>query len=275
MGTLDGSAAPLQPVDNAHTNSSPRGALRNLITSRNRLFLSFLTFFAFVLLYLGLFLWRRDERAEIVSLTNLQRLASGTLLYAQDWDGKPPPVALRLPTGETRFWKDTLRGFIEPRHLINPGNPVFEENANGEVKPSDCSPSASGFAMNKRFQDTFGSGTYPLDNLELPSQTALFVGAGKAWKDPLNPDSQKSLEYTLTYRDVSEKTGGGLFLYPSSMRRKLPVAAADGHAELVEVENYNPSPTRPHDKLYGRIGGGIYNWNGGYPSGETDRPPRE
>ncbi len=222
-------------------------------------------------LYGVLFLWRQDERAEIVTLTNLQRLGNGTLLYAQDWDGRPPPARFPLEEGAARLWSDALKPYIEARHLINPANPFPETAKRG----SGFAPPVPGFAMNVRFTELGSGRTTSLEGLELPGRTALFVGAGPSWKNPLDASEGQGTDGSPLYDDISDRDEKGCFRYPSSLRKRLPVGAADGHAELVEVENYVPTPAQPHDRRFGQIGSGIYNWNGGCPPGETDRPPHE
>ncbi len=71
-----------------------------------------------------------------------------------------------------------------------------------------------------------------------------------------------------TYSD----TGAAPLAYPSPHDRRMNVTAADTHTATVKVAHYRPAG---HDPLYGRLGGNIYNWNGGHPNGDTAGPPRE
>ena len=102
----------------------------------------------------------------------------------------------------------------------------------------------------------------------------MFLEAGPLQKDPLHPVPAASPAIArLDYGDISD-TSSGLFCYPSTHSGKIALVAADGHAETVPVAHYKPTDG-PHDKTYGRIGGALYNWNGGFATGETDKPARE
>ena len=218
--------------------------------------------------------WQAREQRAAASVNNLRRLGQGLLIYAQDWDDRPMPTALKIETPtrtQWRTWPQTLLPYLPDKATLDdPLNPL----AASTTDPTGAYAVASAYALNSRFYNTFGLGTYPLDDLELPNRTALFVEAGPAQKDPLHPvPPESSAVARLDYGDVSD-TASGLYYYPASHNGKIAVVAADGHAETVAVAHYR-SADGPHDKRYGRIGGAIFNWNGGFATGETDRPPRE
>ena len=213
--------------------------------------------------------WRQmgEERAR--SLSNIRRIATGALLYAQDWDGRLMPVAERLTTGVWETWPQTLKPYVG-------GDDTFENPANPTTttrRPVDKYLVRSSYALNHRFWSTFSPGPFPLDNLELSEQTALFVEAGPFWSAPThNVRSAQPRPALLDYGDTTDRRQA-LIPYPSTHDGRMAVVAADGHGVMVTVEHYDGSAR--HDTLYGRIGGNIYNWNGGHPNGETDSAPRE
>lgn len=218
--------------------------------------------------------WQNREQRDAVSINNLRRLGQGLLLYAQDWDERPMPPVLKVETAnktEWQTWPQTLLPYLPDKATLdNPSNPLSKTTTD----PAGAYPITSAYALNSRFYDTFGAGTYPLDDLELPNRTALFIEAGPLQKDPVNPAlSANPATARLDYGDISD-TANGAFCYPATHSGKIAIVAADGHAETVPVAHYRASDG-PHDKTYGRIGGAIYNWNGGFATGETDKPPRE
>ena len=219
-----------------------------------------------------LLLWQNREQRDAVSLNNLRRLGQGLLLYSQDWDDRPMPPVLATAQGVTTWPQILLPYLPDKATLNNPLNPL----ARHTTDPTGSYAVPSSYALNSRFCNTFGLGTYPLDALELPYRTALFVEAGPMRSDPVHappPADSDSAVARLDYGDIGD-TSGGKFAYPSSRNGKIALVAADGHAETVVVAHYFPTDG-PHDKRYGRIGGAIYNWNGGFATGETDKPPRE
>jgi hypothetical protein len=128
-------------------------------------------------------------------------------------------------------------------------------------------PFASSYALNARFWGYFAPGPYPIENLELPSETVLLVEAGRRRADgPFG--SRLSDHVTHTYWDTGASPGS----YPSSHRRQMNIVAVDGHARTVAVAHYTLDD---HNPELGRLGGGIYNWNGGHPNGDTSGPPAE
>lgn len=257
MGALSDGAEPA-PV-------TPRGRWRRWLLAASVL--------AALLGLPSLLSWQQRGLNRAAGLSNIRRVAYGALLYSQDWDGRFMPIARRRETGDWQTWPQTLSPYVgTPATFSNPANPVQESLKH----PSEGYPVLTSFAFNRRFWDTFAPGPFPLENLELPAQTALFVGAGPMWRDPLEAPRRRAdgtdtalLEYgdTLDRRD-------GFSPYPSPHDGQTVVAAADGHGILVKVQHYTASQGE-HDRLFGRIGGDIYNWNGGHPNGETDRPSRE
>jgi hypothetical protein len=212
----------------------------------------------------------QDDQKRQIGLTHLRRLGIGFLLYAQDWDSCPTPLQHK-EAQKTTTWVDYLAPYMAPDDINNPLNPLLpnstEAGSNMAVR--------SGYALNYRFWDTFGKGGYPLTQLELPAQTALFVEAGAPCRDPLRPPTtpnERLQNATEIYRDTTDKIEG-YCPYPSARTGKIGVVAADGHIVTVKVAYYEPNAL--HDTLLGRIGGNIYNWNGGFEGGKTDGKPRE
>ena len=130
----------------------------------------------------------------------------------------------------------------------------------------------SSFSINSRLWNQFGAGPFPLDNIELADQTVLFVEGGRMSRVARRFQPGRTVAY-LAYGDTTDQLGT-YFPYPSTHNGQMAVVAADGHGVLLNVAHYT-SHDGLHDRLYGRIGAGIYNWNGGHPNGETDRPPKE
>jgi hypothetical protein len=220
--------------------------------------------------------WQRLEQQRAVSLSNLHRLSMGLLLYTQDWDGHTMRPAERRPDGSWRTWVDALHPYVGvPTFFSDPANPVAPFGP--KVRhPVYGYPISSSYALNRRLWDTFSPGPFPLDNLELPGQTVLFVEAGPMWRDPRRPprrDAERASIALLDYGDTTDRVQG-FCPYPSPYEGRMPLAAVDGHAAIVRVMHYSAAEG-PHDPLYGRIGDNIYDWNGGYLNGQTDSPPRE
>ena len=214
--------------------------------------------------------WRQMGERRALSLSNIRRIGTGALLYAQDWDGRLMPVAERLPEGRWQTWPDTLRPYVS-------GDTTFESPSNPTTAathhPTAGYPIRASYALNRRFWNTFSPGPFPLDNLELSEQTAMFVEAGPFWSRPTRKLRSDTPAFALLdYGDTTDRLHD-LYPYPSAHDGRIAVVAADGHGLIVTVEHYDRK-TR-HDTMFGRIGGSLYNWNGGHPNGETDRAPRE
>jgi hypothetical protein len=214
--------------------------------------------------------WRQMGEQRALSLSNIRRIGTGALLYAQDWDGRLMPVAERLPGGAWQTWPETLRPYVGGDSTFeNPANPTTAATRH----PTAGYPVHSSYALNRRFWNVFSPGPFPLENLELSEQTAMFVEAGPFWIRPTRRQRGDSATFALLdYTDTTDRRQG-LVPYPASHDGRMAVVAADGHGAMVTVEHYDAKSR--HDPLYGRIGGNLYNWNGGHPNGETDRPPRE
>lgn len=218
----------------------------------------------------SLLAWQRDNSDRIASISHLHRLAYGLQLYSQDYDGDlPEPVTTRGCID----WTERVRGYCEQQWVLH--NPATQHAAKLVDPASGCRVRAD-YALNSRFQSTFARGPFPLYNLELPAQTALLVEAGcmtvttgRGTKPLQYKGDQASFEYTDTQSRVR-----GLIPYPSTHDHRIALVAADGHAVSVRVAHYS-AKDGPHDQMYGRIGGAIYNWNGGRPNGHPSDPPRE
>jgi type II secretory pathway pseudopilin PulG len=220
--------------------------------------------------------WQTTNERRTRSLSNVRRLALALQLYAQDYDDRLMPPATPLGAGRWLTWPQQGAPYgVTDSLLNNPSNPLSA--VPGPVIDRDYGCHVrTGYALNHRFNDTFGHGPFMLDNLELPGQTALLVEAGPMWSQTGRKPGTPSTPHpyaALAYRDTEDRFEN-LVPYPSTHEGRLVVAAADGHAATVRVEHYGPDDG-PHDPLYGRIGADLYNWNGGHPNGELDRPPHE
>lgn len=213
--------------------------------------------------------WQRAGTLQAETLSHLRRLTLGALLYAQDWDDRlMPPVS--HPWGLPAFtWARLALPYSGPASsLENPANPF-----QGQLPdPRQRVDSAAGFAINHRFWNTFSSGPFPNDNIEMPGQTVLLVEAGPMWQTPFSQTASTHVG-SVTYTDTTDRYQD-LCPYPSPHNGKTIVSAADGHAEAVVAVHYFGWQV-PHDRLFGRFGGEFYNWNGGHPNGHTDSPARD
>ena len=225
--------------------------------------------------------WQRTGEQRAKSLSNMRRLADAWQLYAQDWDGAPvPTVEQRTEAKNTAAtwltWNRRLGAYGGTAAVLdNPANPAGERS-HALQDPERKFAVTTSYALNTRFWDTFAPGPFPVDNLELPAQTALFVEAGPMSADPLRSPKTEAESRSLArleYSDVADRVEG-LYPYPATHSGKLAVVAADGHAVSLSVEHYAPA-SGPHNARYGRIGGDIYNWNGGHTNGDVDHPPVE
>ncbi len=214
--------------------------------------------------------WQRTGQEQAVSLTNLRRLAVGLQQYAQDWDGRAMAPALRMPDGQWRTWVDPMRAYVSRTAFNNPANRV-PPSESPVRHPTDGYTIYTSYALNRRFWNTFGPGSFPLENLELPGQTVLFVEAGPMWRSPRAASPAAPPIAYLDYGDTTDRYRN-LYPYPAPHNGRMAVVAADGHGVVVTVEHYAPGA---HDTQYGRLGGSLYNWNGGHPNQETDRPAHE
>jgi hypothetical protein len=214
--------------------------------------------------------WQQGEIKRAKSFSNLRRLATGLLMYAQDWDGRLMPPATRLPDGHWLTWPQLTDAYVNRSDVFQ--NPANGFGSNPPRHPKEGYAVRTGYALNHRFWNVFTPGPFPLDNLELGEKTALLVEAGPMWSHPKRAE-RVSDTALLDYGDMMDRVNG-FCSYPSTHNGKMAVVAVDGHAVTLEVKHYGPEDG-PHDRLYGRIGNSIYNWNGGHPNGKTDTPPRE
>jgi type II secretory pathway pseudopilin PulG len=220
--------------------------------------------------------WQRLNEQRTLSLSNLRRLTLALQLYAQDYDGCLPVPAERQTDGQWLTWPDRIKGYTQLSSIReNPSNPISALHTT-VMEPDLHIPVHTCYALNHRFNSQFSRGPFHLENLEMSNQTAMLVEAGPMWNvtgrdgqsDP-HPAPYARLDYGDTLNRYR-----GLVAYPSTHGGRIAVSAADGHAASLRVEHYLPADG-PHDPLYGRIGGDIYNWNGGHPNGELDHPAHE
>lgn len=216
--------------------------------------------------------WQRMGEERALSLSNIRRIGQGALQYAQDWDSETMPPAAQFSKRMWLTWPRLLQPYVSPDStLSNPSNPLVPFHSSIRDPIHDY-PIDSAYAINRRLWNTFSIGPFPLDNLELPEQTVLFVESGRMWSNPLRWSQGLNIGL-IDYGDTTDRYAG-LSPYPSTHDGRMAVVAADGHGIILTVLHYETKDL-PHDVLYGRIGSGIYNWNGGHANGETDRPPKE
>ncbi len=216
--------------------------------------------------------WSRTNEQRALSLSNIRRISLGALLYSQDWDGRFMPPVEHRPDGSWLTWVERVRPHVAPDSVFSsPSNPIPFEGSH-ITDPVTGAPVRASYAFNARFWGTFAPGPFPLENLEIPAQTVLFIEAGPAWKTPFVQGRNVNIA-RITYGDTMDRLNG-LVPYPSTHESRIAVAAADGHAVTVKVAHYDLS-NGLHDPLYGRLGGNLYNWNGGHPNGAVDQPARD
>ncbi|HLJ57364.1 MAG TPA: hypothetical protein VKT77_20165 [Chthonomonadaceae bacterium] len=225
-----------------------------------------------------LFKWQSESQQKALSLSNMRRVASGCLIYSQDWDERMPPPVARMPDGFAVTWARQVRPYVTlDEAFSNPTNPVKPFAEHPLLRdPADQHPIDTSYALNRRFWDQFAPGPFPFGNLEIPEQTALIAEAGRMAADPRHPILARggtAGRAVDLYGDTTDRIGG-LSPYPSMHGGQFGLVAADGHGIMVHVLFYGRSDG-PHDTLLGRIGDNIYNWNGGHPNGATDRPAQE
>jgi hypothetical protein len=224
-----------------------------------------------------LFTWQSENQRKALSLSNMRRVAAGALIYAQDWDQRLPPPLVRMPDGFMLAWPRQVRPYVlKDDAFTNPSNPVQPFPPDPVLRdPVDGHAIDTSYALNGRFWNRFGPGPFPVGNLEMPEQTALVVEAGRMAADPRRPriaGAGPGLARDL-YGDTTDRVSG-LSPYPTTHGDQSAIVAADGHGVAAKILYYGPKDG-PHDVMFGRVGDGIYNWNGGHPNGETDTPTRE
>lgn len=208
-------------------------------------------------------LYQQREAAKTLCLSNERRLATALLLYAQDHDERMPPPDYRLPDGVWRNWLGIIQPYVSNEDIaVCPANPTA-----GAFEPRHGYRYPYGYALNERFFGVFGPGPFPIDNLEMSAQTVLLAEGG-AWQGSAPPARTDGRWAVSIYTDASIWPQA----YHSPHSGRMNVAAADGHVTTLKLAHYAPAG---HDTLYGRLGGSVYNWNGGHPNGDTGGAPRE
>jgi hypothetical protein len=225
-----------------------------------------------------LFAWQTENQRKALSLSNMRRVATGCLIYAEDWDERMPPPSQRQRDGFVLGWPRLVRPYVQlDEAFSNPSNPVTPFPVHALLHdPEDGRPIETSYAINSRFWGFFVSGPFPFDNLEMPEQTVLLAEAGRMAADPRRPSIAGPGERGMardTYGDTTDRVNG-LSPYPSVHGGQFGIIAADGHGVMTRALYYDPSDG-PHDKRLGRVEDGVYNWNGGHPNGETDTPAHE
>ncbi len=194
--------------------------------------------------------------------TNLRRLSTALLLYAQDYEGALPPTESRQ--GDVwRSWVEMADPYKKGQDIEEcPSNPAAGARHATLGYPFSCS-----YALNYRFFGVFAPGPFAVENVEIPAQTVLLVEAGRMREaGPFGPPASPLA--MSAYFDTAQTPRA----YPSPHDRRMCISAIDGHTVCVRVAHYSPAW---HDPMYGRVGRNVYNWNGGHPNGDTGTPPRE
>jgi prepilin-type processing-associated H-X9-DG protein len=206
------------------------------------------------------------ESARTECLSNERRLSTALLLYSQDHDGRLPPPDYPDPGLGSAGWRDWV-GILQPYSTTEH---IAECPANGaggakEARHGYAFPYS--YALNERFYGVFGPGPFPLENLEIAAQTVLVAEGGEftGGRPATTADGKWSVSI---YTDTAEWP----WAYRSPHDGRMNVAAADGHVTTLKLAHYTRAG---HNALYGRLGGSIYNWNGGHPNGYTGGAPRE
>ena len=210
-----------------------------------------------------LWFYRDGQVRRTMCQSNLQRLSTALLLYAQDHDWRLPPPEALTSQGVWRSWVNISQPYLDRKLPTTcPANP-----ATGAVNPYHEYPYPHSYALNARFHGVFAPGPYPIESLEIPEGTALLVESGRVRRD--GPFDSGTYPWAMAaYWDTAWWPGA----YPSPHLGRMNLVAADGHAVHVKVAHYTPEG---HDPLYGLIGRSVYNWNGGHPNGDTSGPARQ
>lgn len=217
--------------------------------------------------------WQATQQRRTRSMSNMRQIANGLLVYSQDYDDHCMPPFVRSRSGRWVTWRDALRPYVASDTIFsNPSNPVDTLTARAHDPHTGC-PAAASYALNQRVFGVFSRGPFPLDNLELASQTVLLVEAGPISRSPRSLEGVNEQLADVAYGDTTDRYNG-FWCYPSTHAGRMAVVAVDGHAAVLRVAHYSPADG-PHDPLYGLIGGRIFNWNGGHPNGKTDEPVRQ
>ena len=259
---------------NSHTRTARSGAsiLRQRVIAGGLLLVTLGTVLP------PLFGWQLESQRKALSLSNVRRIGSGCLAYAEDWDQRMPPPVQRMANGYVLAWPRLVRPYVLLDDAFsNPANPIkpFEDRPLLR-DPADNHGIDTSYALNRRFWGQFAPGPFPIGNLEMPEQTVLLVEAGRMAVDPRHPRIAGPLSAAAAvdvYGDTIDRIFG-LSPYPSVHGGQFCTVAVDGHAITTKVLYYDAN-TGPHDPLLGRLGDGVYNWNGGHSNGETDSPARE
>ncbi len=262
----------------SHEDALPAGPPGGANSLKSRLLATAVLLVTLAIVLPPLFLWQSENQQKALSLSNMRRVANGCLLYMQDWDERMPPPLQRTPDGFMVTWARLARPYVLlDEAFSNPSNPVKPFSERPLLRdPMDNRAIETSYALNRRFWGEFGPGPFPAGNLEIPEKTVLIVEAGRMAADPRHPSLSRSdvPGFGLDlYGDTTDRIGG-LSPYSSVHGGKFGMVAADGHGVMARILYYSPSDG-PHDRRFGRLGDSIYNWNGGYPNAETDRPARE
>ena len=227
-------------------------------------------------LLIPLWSWQTLNQQTMLSSTSIRKTGNALLIYSQDWDYRLPPPTEILASGKWVSWPQRIRPYLTSEAVLsNPSNPV-EPFASKAEHPTEPRTIDTSYALNRRFWNTFSSGPFPIENLELPGETVLLIEAGVMTAESSRPLLHFGIpqgEAFDTYGDTTDRVGTKI-PYPAIHNGQTVVLALDGHS-IAAKPAYTDKNSEAHDILYGRVVSGIFNWNGGHPNGETDRPVRE
>jgi prepilin-type processing-associated H-X9-DG protein len=217
--------------------------------------------------------FQASQMAKTSCLSNERRISTALLLYAQDHDSCLPPPECRVsaPGVEPPVWRHwgSLIDYClsEDQRTVCPILSV--EDAREERRGY---PFTFSYGLNQRFYGFFGEGSFPVDNLELPERTILLTESER-FKDPAGKSSGSGDSWRISsiYTDYFERPSA----FPAAHEGRINVAAADGHVKNIEPARAGQDYPGVHDRKFGRLGGSLYNWNGGHPNGRTFDPPRD
>jgi prepilin-type processing-associated H-X9-DG protein len=206
--------------------------------------------------------WQQISVARVSCLTNERRLASALMLYSQDHNGCLPPTEIRTANG-WKSWINLADPYIRAQEIVE----CASNSARGAKHATLGYSFPYSYALNERFFGVFSPGPFPVENLEIPEQTVLLAESG--WQRSASPFGPPERPLAMSaYTD----TGLNPTAYPSPHDGRMNLVAADWHAKSLRIAHYG---TAGHDTRYGRVGGALYNWNGGHANGDTASPPHE
>src|SRR2546430_1583372 len=105
---------------------------------------------------------RLIEDRRTLCQTNLRRLSTALLLYAQDHDSALPPPEYQAANGRWRHWMDIADPYLGGQNLTA----CTANRADGAISASHRYPYPISYALNERFFGVFAPGPFPVENIE-------------------------------------------------------------------------------------------------------------